>query len=301
MLEARATASRAAPIASIKTEHARAITTFQREGCLCKELADFIKRADITGGVGTRGFTDGRLIHKDRIGQPVGSEQSLVCPGRLGGLAKVAQQRRVQHVLHQGAFAGTTHARDTHQVLQREFDGDVFQVVLGRALKNQLRCGGRDESFDAHAHLFARAEVSAGQCVRLADGFGRAVENNLPTAFTGPGAHVNQPVGGQHHGRVVFHHHQGVARITQAVHGFDDAVHVTRMQANAGLVQHEQGIHQRGAQGRGQVDALHLTAAQGAALAVQREVTQAHLAEVTQAGADFIQQQLEGVVEQGAG
>ena len=59
------------------------------------------------------------------------------------------------------------------------------------------------------------------------------------------------------------------------------------MQADAGLVEHKQGVHQRGAQRRGEVDALHFAAAQGAALPVQREVADAHVAQVFQAGGNF--------------
>jgi hypothetical protein len=47
---------------------------------------------------------------------------------------------------------------------------------------------------------------------------------------------------------------------TRRLHGHVDAVHVARVQADAGLVQHEQGVDQRGAQRGGQVDALHLAA-----------------------------------------
>jgi hypothetical protein len=103
------------------------------------------------------------------------------------------------------------------------------------------------------------------------------------------GAHVDHAVGRQHHGRVVLHHHQGVARIAQAQHGLGDAVHVARVQADAGLVQHEQRVDQRGAQRRGEVDALHLAAAERAALAVQREVADAHVAQVLEAGVDLFE------------
>ena len=85
----------------------------------------------------------------------------------------------------------------------------------------------------------------------------------------------------------MFHHHQGVACIAQALHGHDDAVHVARVQADAGFVQHKQGVDQRGAQGGGQVDALHFAAAECAALAVEREVADADFAQVFQAGGDF--------------
>ena len=91
----------------------------------------------------------------------------------------------------------------------------------------------------------------------------------------------------------MLHHHQGVARIAQAVHGLDDALHIFRVQPNAGLVQHKQGVDQRSSQRRSEVDALHLATRKGAALPVEREVTNAHVIEVAQAGGDFFHQQLE--------
>ena len=95
-----------------------------------------------------------------------------------------------------------------------------------------------------------------------------AVKNNLATFFARAGAHVNHAIGGQHHGGIVLNHHQRVAGVSESVHGLRDAAHIARVQANAGLVQHEERVHQRGAQGGGEVDALHFAAAKGAALAV---------------------------------
>ncbi len=77
------------------------------------------------------------------------------------------------------------------------------------------------------------------------------------------------------------------------VHGLGDALHVARVQADAGLVQHKQGVDQAGAQRGGQVDALHLAATQGAALPVEREVANAHVHQVLQARADLFVQQLQ--------
>ena len=143
--------------------------------------------------------------------------------------------------------------------------------------------------------LAAPAEVGAGEGVGAFQILGAAVEDDAPATFAGTGAHVEHAVGGQHDRRVVFHHHQGVAGVAQALHGNDDALHVARVQADAGLVEHKERVHQRGAERRGQVDALHLAAAQGAALPVQGEVADADFAQVLQAGADFTQQQLQGL------
>ena len=94
----------------------------------------------------------------------------------------------------------------------------------------------------------------------------------------------------------MLHHHQRIARIAQALHGHDDAVHVTRMQADAGFVQHKQRVDQRGAQRSRQIDTLHFAARQCAALAVQREVANADIAQVFEPCADFFKQELKCLV-----
>jgi hypothetical protein len=147
----------------------------------------------------------------------------------------------------------------------------------------------RHHALEAHGRPACAAQVGAGQRVGAAQRLGRAVEHDLPAALARAGAHVDHAVGRQHHGRVVLHHHQRVAGVAQALHGLDDAVHVARVQADAGLVQHEQRVDQRGAQRGGQVDALHLAAAERAALAVQRQVADADVAQVLQPGADLVE------------
>ena len=219
-----------------------------------------------------------------------------MCSGRFGGLTKVAQQRGRQYVLNQRGLARTTHASDAHQPLQRNLHGHVFEVVLGCAFQNQARRVGRDHAFEAHAHLLATAQVGTSQGVGPLQRFGRAIKHNLSAFLARTGAHVDHAVGGHHHRRVVLDHHQRVAGIAQALHGYDDAVHIARVQANARLIQHEQRVDQRGAQGRGQVNALHFAATQGSALAIQGEIANAHIAQVFEAVADFVEQQFEGLL-----
>ena len=215
----------------------------------------------------------------------------------LGGLSEVAGQGGVQHVLHQRALATAGHAGHGHQALQGELDADVAQVVFACTFQNQARRGFVHQAREAAANVLARAQIGTCQGISRLGVFWGAVEHDLAAALPRAGAHVDQAVGGQHHGRVVLHHHQGVARVPQAVHRLHDAVHVARVQPDAGLVQHEQGVDQGRAQCGGEVNTLHLAAAEGAALPVQRQVTQAHLAQVLQAVADFIEQQLERIVE----
>jgi hypothetical protein len=208
-------------------------------------------------------------------------------------LAEMAHQCRCQHVLDQTGLAGAADTRDADQTLQRDFDGHVPQVVLARALKDEARRVVGHHALEAHPDLFAAPKVGAGQRVGAAQRLGRAVEHDLSAALARARAHVDHAVGRQHHSRVVLHHHQRVAGVAQALHGLDDAMHVARVQADAGLVQHEQRVHQRGAERRGQVDALHLAAAERAALAVQCEVADADVAQVLQPSGDFFEEQLQ--------
>ena len=216
-----------------------------------------------------------------------------MCAWGLGGFAKVTHQRGRQHILYQARLARTADARDGDQTLQRKVHIDVLQVVLASTFQNQTRRAVGHHALEAQAHLLAPAQVGTCERVGVAQVGGRAVKHNLSATLAGAGAHVDHAVGRQHHGRVVLHHHQCVARVAQAVHGLGDAAHVTRVKTDAGLIEHKQGVHQRGAQGRGQVDALHLAPTEGAALAVEREVADAHIAQVFQARGDFFEQQLQ--------
>jgi hypothetical protein len=159
-------------------------------------------------------------------------------------------------------------------------DRDVLQVVLAHALQHQARRVRRTSAGKPMPDLLAPAQVGAGQRVGAAQVLRACRRTRSARRAPGPRAHVDHAVGRQHHGRVVLDHHQRVAGIAQALHGLGDAVHVARVQADAGLVEHEQSVHQRGAQRRGQVDALHLAAGQRAALAVQTQVADADVAQV---------------------
>ena len=291
VLKARAAAGRATPVAAVETELAAGVAALARHWGVGEDRSNGVPRPHVTHRVGARGFADGRLVHKDHSAQVIGAQEPVVCARRVGGLAEVPQQGRGQDVLDQTRLARARHTGDHHHALQRDVDRDVAQVVLARAFQNQTRRAVGDHALEAHAHLFAPTQVRTGQGVGVTDRSGGAVEHDFTATLAGARPHVDQTVCGEHDRRVVLHHHQGVARVAQAQHGFVDARHVARVQADAGLVEHEQGVDQGRAQGGGQVDALHLAAAEGAALAVQRQVADAHVAQIAQAGVDLVEQQ----------
>ena len=93
-------------------------------------------------------------------------------------------------------------------------------------------------------------------------------------ALAGAGAEVENAVGLQHDLRIVLDHHQRVAGVAQPLHHADDALHVARMQADGGLIEHEQRVDERRAERRGEIDPLHLAARERARLPIERQITQ---------------------------
>ena len=165
--------------------------------------------------------------------------------------------------------------------------------MFSRAFQNQAgrRIGHGPPG--AHADLLAPAKVISGQRVSAPQFLGRAIEHDLSAPLARTGTHVDHAVGRQHHGRVMLHHDQRVTGVSQPLHRFGDAVHVARMQADAGLVQHEQRVHQRGAERRRQVDPLHFAAGERATLPVQRQVSDANIHQVFQSRGDLLEKQLQ--------
>ena len=234
----------ATPVTAVEAELGRRIATLLRQRRGGKQGADRVPRAHVADRIGARGLANGALIDKHHVGQRIGPQQRGVRAGRFGGAAKMAHQGGGQHILHQRGFARPAHTGDDHQTLQRQRYRDVAQIVLTHALQRQARGGCRDPALDAQAHPLAPAQVSPGQGVGLTQRGHRAIKHDLATTLAGARAHVDDAVGSQHHGGIVFHHHQRVARVAQAAHGLVDAGHVARVQPDAGLVQHKQGVDQ---------------------------------------------------------
>ncbi|SQA72392.1 Uncharacterised protein [Burkholderia mallei] len=303
VLEAGAAAARAAAVAGVEAEGARAVAALQRKRRLREQLADLVERADIARRVRARGLADRRLVDEHDVAHLLRAREAAVRARRFGGLAEVPRHRRIEHVLQQRRFAGTRHARHAYEALQRNLDRDVAQIVLARALEHDAR--------RARVHrparpvrrvrdVLAAAEILARQRAGRADRAGRAVVDDRAAALARAGAHVDQPVGREHHRRIVLDDDERIARVAQAPHRLDDPVQVARMQPDARLVEHEQRLGERRAERRRQVDPLHLAARQRAALPVERQVAEPHVAQVLQPRAHLGEQQLQRIVEQRA-
>jgi hypothetical protein len=93
----------------------------------------------------------------------------------------------------------------------------------------------------------------------------------------GAGAEVDDVIGHADGVLVVFDDEHGVAEVAEADEGFEEAIVVALVEADAGFVEDVEDADQAGADLGSEADALGFAAAQGAAFAVERQVAEADL------------------------
>src|SRR5665213_93324 len=116
-----------------------------------------------------------------------------------------------------------------------------------------------------------------------------AFGDDVAAMDAGARADVEHVVGGSYGVLVVLDHDHGVAEVTQALQGFEQARVVALMQANRGLVEDVQNAGEAGTDLRRQANALALAAGQCAGRAHQREIIQADIDQKCQPLADFLE------------
>ena len=110
------------------------------------------------------------------------------------------------------------------------------------------------------------------------------------------GTKIDDLVGGAHDVGLVLDDDDGVSLVAQALEDFDEAVGVARMQADAGLIEHEERVHQTRAEAGREVDPGGFAAGQGARGAVEREIAEADFHQVAEPSTDFLQRERERIV-----
>ncbi len=121
----------------------------------------------------------------------------------------------------------------------------------------------------------ARQVLAGERVVASHHRFRRALGDDAPAVNAGTGADVEHVVGGTDGVLVVFHHDHGVAQIAQMDQRLEQAVVVTLVQADGGLVEDVHHAHQAGADLARQANALGLAAGEGLGAALQVEVVEA--------------------------
>jgi len=126
--------------------------------------------------------------------------------------------------------------------------------------------------------------------------FERAAIDQFAAALAAAGTDVDEIIGRANDLFLVFDHQQRVPFVAQVVHDADEAPHIARMQADTRFVHDEQCIDERRAQTGCQIYALDFATAKRARRSIEREITDADFAEITQARTDFVAQHLRGRV-----
>ena len=302
MLETASAAGGAAPGSRVEAEGARGVAALHRQGLGGEELANGVEGADVAGRVGAGGAADGRLVDQHHLGDLLVPQDGAVAAGWVGRGSLELAQGVVADLLRQGRLARAAHPGDDGQPTQGNGHVNPLEVVFGGPQdfeKSFGGLGGRRLPGGLVHPPFSR-EVVPRQRWAGAQQVPRSPEkDDVAPGLSRAGAHIENPVGGEHHLGVMLHDDQGVAGVAQVAQDGDESRDVPRVQADARLVEDEEGVDKGGAKSGGQVDPLDLAAAEGARLAVEGEVAETHLHQVVQAGADLAQQQVGGLVEGG--
>ena len=139
-------------------------------------------------------------------------------------------------------------------------------------------------------------EVSPGEAIgRAQQPADRALKHNAAAAFSWLGTDLDDVVGRTDHGLVMLDDDDRVAGGGERADDADEAFDVARVQADAGLVEHEQRVDQRRAETGGEVDAFDFASAQRTRGAVEGEIAEADLLEIAQTRDDGIVGEIGGV------
>ena len=114
----------------VEAERARRVVALARQRRRGEALADRVEGPDVARGIGARGAADRRLVDEHHLVDEVGAAERPVRARSFRGPALGAQQRRMQHVLHQRRLARSRDAGDADQAVQRNRDVDALQIVF---------------------------------------------------------------------------------------------------------------------------------------------------------------------------
>ena len=295
LLETQTAAAVAASVAGIKRKaRGREASGFGGRG-ITEEAADVLVDAEVDSRRGAGCFRKRGLIdHHDLIHFLVPFDRFYEAGGFLFGRV-LADQLAVKDIADEGGFARTGNSRDGAEDAEREFNREVFDVVVGDAFEGDV-AGGRAAFFRDGDGFFSREVVGGEGVFRGGEIIGGAAVEEVSARAAAAGADVHEFVGSADDGFLVLDDEEGVALVAEAAEDFDEARGVAGVKAHAGFVEDEEGVDERGAEAGGEVDALDFAAGERAGRAVEREVAEADAAEVGHAGGDLFVDELGGGV-----
>ena len=219
VLEAATAAGRAAALGRVKAESAGAIAPLFCQGLFCKLRPDRIEGAYITDRIRPGGFTYRTLIDQHDVIDKLVSTNGRVRAGLFYGALLEFADCHVEHILNKGRLAGSAHAADADELIQRNVYIDVPEVVFrspdyrqhlaGRfPLSGGQRFFGSDRLLPAHI-IGGKGSARLDQLLRATD------KPHLSAGFTGGRTQIYDDIGGHNYFRIVFNYQQGISRIPQ--------------------------------------------------------------------------------------
>ena len=229
----------------------------------------------------------GRLIDADHLIDVFAAADGPMFARIFSRAVKLAGQRAIENVVHQGRLPRAGDARHHRHHAQREADVQVLQVVLVRPEDGNGRAV-RLPALVAHADPAASADVLAGQRLGLVGNLaGSAGGNHFASVPAGAGSQVDDVIGAPNRLLVVLHHQHGIAQVAQRFERLQQAGIVAVVQPDRRLVQHVEHAAQLGADLRGQPYALPFAAGERGRRTIQRHIPQANVVQKTKPLADF--------------
>ena len=110
----------------VKGKSARLVAAAFGFGHFGEQIAYVRKDARVGGGVGSRCFADGALVHDDDFVYIFQPFDGFVFAGGVLGAVEFLREGFVQNLMDERALARTRYARHANKFAQGEFDIDIF-------------------------------------------------------------------------------------------------------------------------------------------------------------------------------
>ena len=167
----------------------------------------------------------------------------------------------LQSIVNQRRFPTTRYARYAYQLAKWEFYIHIFEVIASCS-PNPKRLAIALAPFGRNFYLHLPREVLGSQGVFPEHFLRSSLINHFPTHAAGFRPHIDDIIGGQHHVLVMFHHDDGVARITQFLQGIDETEVIALVQTDTWFIKNLKHIHELRADLGSQADTLALSTRQ---------------------------------------
>src|SRR5262249_3622819 len=182
-----ALAGLAAPALDVEGEAAGLVAARLRLGQAREPFADRGERAGIGRRMAARRAADRRLIDVDHLVEMFEALDTLVRGRGLGGAVELARDRLVERIDQERRLAAAGYAGDAGEQAERDFGGDVLEVVAARVDERQRAAGRLPAALGNRDRHLAR-QVFAGEGSRGRDQVvDRALRDDVAAVDAGAG------------------------------------------------------------------------------------------------------------------